>query len=285
MTWTLQDRTALITGGNSGLGKATAVALAERGARVVITARDTAKGDAAARDIEAETGRMVAVMHLDLADLSSVRAFAASFTSSYDDLAVLINNAGGVFGSRRETTDGFEMTIGTNHLGPFLLTNLLTDLLVRSAPSRVINVASVAHTYAKEGIRFDDFMWEDDRYRQMRVYGHSKLANILHARELNNRLSDRNVTGYSVHPGLVRTNFGAGGDSFAVRIGVKLVQRRMVTPEKGAATIVFLATDPDVVTDAGGYFVDSALSPSTRHAKDDDQAARLWNLSQSRTAT
>lgn len=281
MTWTLQDRTVLITGGNSGLGKATALALTERGARVVITARDTGKGDAAARDIEMATGRMVAVMHLDLADLSSVRSFAASFFSSHDDLAVLINNAGGVFGSRRETTDGFEMTIGTNHLGPFLLTNLLTDLLVRSAPSRIINIASVAHTYAKDGIRFDDFMWEDARYRQMRVYGHSKLANILHARELNNRLSDRGVTAYSVHPGLVRTSFGAGGDSFTVGLVVKLAQRRMVTPSVGATTSVFLATDPGVVVEAGGYFVDSMLSKSTRHAQDDDQAARLWDLSQS----
>lgn len=281
MTWSIQNRTVLITGGNSGLGKATALALAERGARVVITARDTGKGDAAAREIEAHTGRMVAVMHLDLADLSSVRSFAASFNSSYDDLAVLINNAGGVFGSRRETTDGFEMTIGTNHLGPFLLTNLLTDLLVHSAPSRIINVASVGHTYAKDGIQFDDFMWESTRYRQMHVYGHSKLANILHARELNNRLADRGVTAYSVHPGLVSTGFGGGGNSFIVGLVVKLARRRFATPSEGAVTTVFLATDADVVAEAGGYFADSALSESTRHAKDDDQAARLWDLSES----
>jgi len=130
MTWNIENRTVLVTGGNSGLGKATATGLAAQGARVVITARNTAKGDEAAADIDAKTGRMVQVMHLDLADLGSVRSFAESFKSTHSDLAVLVNNAGGIFGSRGTTVDGFERTFGTNHLGPFLLTNLLTDLLV-----------------------------------------------------------------------------------------------------------------------------------------------------------
>ena len=280
MTWTLENRTVLVTDGNSGPGKATAAGLAAQGARVVITARDTARGDEAAADIDAKTGRMVQVMHLDLADLGSVRSFAESFKNTHPDLAVLVNNAGGIFGSRDTTVDGFERTIGTNHLGPFLLTNLLADLLVTSAPSRIINVASVAHTNAEEGIKFDDLMWEHARYKQLDVYGHSKLANILHARELNRRLSDQNVTAYSVHPGLVATKFGSGGDSFLGGLVMKVAKRRLRTPEDGAATSVWAAKDPDVTDHAGGYFEDSAPTKSSRHAKDDAQAAKLWDVSE-----
>lgn len=280
MTWTIENRTVLVTGGNSGLGKATATGLAKLGARVVITARDTVRGDKAAAEIEAETGRMIQVMQLDLADLQSVRSFAESFKKTHHDLAVLINNAGGIFGSRATTTDGFERTIGTNHLGPFLLTNLLTGLLVASAPSRIINVASVGHTNAEEGIKFDDLMWEHTRYKQLDVYGHSKLANILHARELNRRLSSQGVTAYSVHPGLVATKLGSGGDSLLGGVLMKLAKRRFRTPEHGAATSVWVATDPHVTEHAGGYFEDSAPTRSTRHAKDDAQAANLWEVSE-----
>jgi len=138
----------------------------------------------------------------------------------------------------------------------------------------------VAHTNAEEGIKFDDLLWEQARYKQLDVYGHSKLANILHARELNRRLSDRNVTAYSVHPGLVATGLGSGGDSFLGGLVMKVARRRLRAPEDGAATSVWVATDPDATDHAGGYFEDSAPTKSTRHAKDDNQAAMLWEVSQ-----
>lgn len=280
MTWTIKGRTVLITGGNSGLGLATGMALAAEGARVVITARDAAKGESARLQIEKATGVPAEVGILDLADLQSVRRFAAEFTATHDDLAVLINNAGAVIGSRQLTTDGFELTFGANHLGPFLLTNLLTDLLIASAPARIINVGSSGHGYASDGMAFDDLMWENARYRQRDVYGHSKLANILHAREANRRLSDSGVTAYAVHPGLVRTSFGTGGDSFIVGLGIRLAGRWLRTPEEGADSIVWAATDDAIVDEAGNYFADREVARSTRHARDDEQATELWQVSE-----
>jgi NAD(P)-dependent dehydrogenase (short-subunit alcohol dehydrogenase family) len=280
MTWNLKGRTVLVTGGNSGIGKATAVGLARAGAKVTITSRDETKGQEALADIKVRSGSAAEVMKLDLADLASVRSFATAFIATHDDLAVLVNNAGGVFGSRRETVDGFEMTIGTNHIGPFLLTNLLTDLLISSAPSRIINVGSSGHGFAKEGVHADDLNWDTRRYNQKNVYGHSKLANILHARELNRRLAPQGVTAYAVHPGVVRTGFGTGGDSAIVGIGIRIIGRWLLTPQQGAETSIWAATNPYIVEHAGGYFADSAPAKSTRHARDDDQALRLWNATQ-----
>jgi NAD(P)-dependent dehydrogenase (short-subunit alcohol dehydrogenase family) len=280
MTWNIKGRTVLVTGGNSGLGLATAVGLAQAGADVTITSRDQVKGDVAAGEIGQRSGSVVEVMCLDLADLASVKSFADEFMSRHDDLGVLVNNAGGVFGSRHETVDGFEMTIGTNHIGPFVLTNLLTDLLISSAPSRIINVGSSAHGYAKEGIAFDDLNWEQRRYNQKNAYGQSKLANILHARELNRRLSPQGVTAYAVHPGVVRTGFGTGGDSAIVGVGIRIIGRWLLTPDQGAETSIWAATNPYVVEHAGGYFADSAPAKSSRHARDDDQALRLWEATE-----
>ncbi len=280
MTWTIENRTVLITGGNSGIGLATAKALASEGASVVITTRDAARGEAARAEIADQAGASVEVGILDLSSLASVRQFADGFTASHDELAVLINNAGAVIGSRRTTEDGFELTFGANHLGPFLLTNLLTDLLISSAPARIINVGSSGHGYATEGIVFDDLMWDNRRFNQRDVYGHSKLANILHAREANRRLSDSGVTAYSVHPGLVSTSFGKGGDSFLIGLGIRVVGHWLRSAAEGADTIVWAASDPDIVQDAGSYFTDREVARSTRHARDDDQAQRLWEVSE-----
>jgi len=280
MTWTIEDRTVLITGGNSGIGLATAIGLANAGARVVITTRNHEKGEAARAQIADQTGVSVGVGNLDLSSLDSVRQFANDFTSSHDELAVLVNNAGAVIGSRKTTSDGFELTFGANHVGPFLLTNLLTDLLIASAPARIINVGSSGHGYAIDGIVFDDLMWDDRKYKQRDVYGHSKLANILHAREANSRLSGSGVTAYAVHPGLVSTSFGKGGDSFMIGLGIRVVGRWLRSPAEGADSIVWAATDPDIVEEAGSYFADREVARSTRHARDDDQARQLWDASE-----
>ncbi|MGI9666349.1 MAG: SDR family NAD(P)-dependent oxidoreductase [Acidimicrobiia bacterium] len=277
MSWSVLDQNVLITGGNSGIGAAAAEGLAAAGARVTITARDIAKGKAAAAKIEDSTGSAIEVLELDLADLESVRRSADEFQSNHDSLAVLVNNAGGFFGSRSVTPDGFETTLGTNYLGPFLFTNLLTDLLISSAPSRIINVASSAHGAASDGIRFDDLMAEDS-YKMMPVYGHSKLANILHARQLDTQLGASGVHAFSMHPGVVRTSIGQGGDSWLVALGVQLLRWRLRTPDEGADTIIWLATTPELPNPAGGYFEDRAEGSSSRHARDDDMAKQLWSV-------
>jgi NAD(P)-dependent dehydrogenase (short-subunit alcohol dehydrogenase family) len=273
----------IVTGATSGIGKAAALQLASVGAQLTITARDHGKGHAVAGEIEDQTGSSVEVLLVDFADLGTVRQAAHRYRDTHDDLAVLINNAGTVVGKRRTTVDGHEMTFATNHLGPFLFTDLLIDLLVSSAPSRVINTASVAHTYAKEGIVFDDLGFENRRYRFMEVYGHSKLANILHAAELNARYGDRGVMAAAVHPGVVRTGLGSG-TSRIVKLATTVGGRWMRSPEDGADTIVWLATESGLDIADGSYFEDRGVSRSTRHARDADQARQLWEISEQLTA-
>jgi NAD(P)-dependent dehydrogenase (short-subunit alcohol dehydrogenase family) len=273
----------IITGATSGIGRAAAMRLAETGARLTITARNQDRGRSVAAEITALAGSEVAVLPVDFADLSSVRRAAQAYRDTNDDLAVLVNNAGTVVGRRTTTVDGHETTLATNHLGPFLFTNLLTDLLISSAPSRVINTSSVAHTYAKEGIVFDDLGFDNRRYKFMEVYGHSKLANILHAAELNARYGDDGITAVAIHPGVVRTGLGSG-TSLLVRLTNLVAGRWMRTPDDGADTIVWLATEPSLDVSAGIYFEDRTVSKSTRHAKDADQAKRLWDVSEELTA-
>ncbi len=279
MTWSIENKTVLVTGGSSGIGMATAAALAERGANITITSRFADRGGSAANTIAATTGASVDVALLDLANLDSVREFAIRFLERHDQIDVLVNNAGNVFGSRRETVDGYEMTFGTNHLGPFLLTSLLHGSLGNMGPSRIVNVSSVAHAHAKEGILFDDLQWKNHRYKMMDVYGHSKLANILHAHGINDRTGP-DVHAYAVHPGVVGTSFGGRGGSKVVRLATKFGKRWMRTPDEGADTIVWLATEPEIDTSEGIYFSDRKHERSTRFARDDDQAARLWQESE-----
>ncbi len=279
MTWSIENRTVLVTGGSSGIGMAAAAALAERGAEVTITSRHADRGESAANAIATTTGANVDVALLDLANLDSVRDFAIRFREEHDQIDVLVNNAGNVFGSRRETPDGHELTFGTNHLGPFLLTSLLHGSLGNMGPTRVVNVSSVAHAYAKEGLLFDDLQWRNRRYKMMDVYGHSKLANILHAHGINDRTGP-DVHAYAVHPGVVGTSLGGSGGSKVVRLATKFGKRWMRTPAEGADTIVWLATEPEIDTSEGIYFSDRTHEKTTRFARDDDQAARLWHESE-----
>ena len=258
--------------------------LAVTGTRLTITTRSHDRGRAAAAEIATRTGSEVEVLLVDFADLTSVRRAAQTYLDANDDLAVLVNNAGTVVGRRTTTVDGFETTFATNHLGPFLFTKLLTDLLMSSAPSRVINTSSVAHTYAKEGIVLDDLGFDDRRYKFMEVYGHSKLANILHAAEINARYGNDGVTAFAIHPGVVRTGLGSG-TSRVVRLANAVGGRWMRSPDDGADTIAWLATEPTIDIGDGIYFEDRTVSKSTRHARDTDQARRLWEISEQMTAT
>lgn len=281
MTEVLDGRVVLITGGNAGIGKETAVALASMGAQVVFTARDAARGTDALAEIRTRSGNdAVDVMPLDLARFASVREFAKRWSDEHDQLDVLVNNAGLILNSRRETDDGNEMTFQVNHLGPFLLTQLLRDQLVAGDDARVVNVASDAHSSARRGLDFDDLQ-SRRQYRGFRVYGKTKLANILFTRELARRWDDTGVTANAVHPGFVASSFGRDGDTG--RFGAllfPLLKPFALSPEQGARTQVYVASAPELAGITGGYWVKSAPATPSAAAQDDAAAARLWEVSE-----
>jgi NAD(P)-dependent dehydrogenase (short-subunit alcohol dehydrogenase family) len=275
----MEGKTVLITGGNSGIGKETAVGLARMGATVIFTSRNEAKGAAAALDVSKRAGREVAWLPLDLSSFASIRSFAEGFLTRYDRLDVLINNAGLVVDRREETDDGFETTFGVNHLGHFLLTQLLLDRIKASAPARIVNIASDAHRFAR-GLDFDDLQ-SRKRYGAWAVYGRSKLANILFTRELARRLEGTGVTANAVHPGTVATGFGQDGDIGGIMsLGFSLVRPFFKTPEKGAETSIYVASAPELAGVTGKYFADSREKQPTSYAQDDEAARRLWEVSE-----
>lgn len=278
LTPRLDGHTAIVTGGNGGLGRETAAGLARRGVDVVITVRDPARGEAAARALESR-GLRVTPMVLDLASFASIADFVAAFRRTYARLDILVNNAGVLLGDRRETADGIEMTLGVNHIGPFVLTHLLLDLLIASAPARIVNVASRAHRRVR-GLDFADLQSRES-YRPMRVYGASKLANIYFTRELARRLEGTGVTVNAVHPGLVATDL-AGDRDAPGPIGwfFRLASPLLRTPERGAQTSIWAATDPQLRKTTGGYFADCKPGRLYPWARNDIAAGRLWTVTE-----
>ena len=276
----LTGQTVLITGANSGIGKATAVILAERGADVTITSRNRERGEAAAADIRSEAGGRgsVRVGDLDLARLSSVRSFAEQFRAEHPKLDVLILNAGLTSALRQVTEDGYEMLFQVNHLGHFLLTQLLLDRVTTAAPSRVVVVASVAH---KGGaLDFGDLQSERS-YSAMRVYARSKLANVLFARELARRLEGTGVTVNSMHPGTVRTGWGGDGDGgFFLTWGIRMARWAFLSPRQAGLRVAYLAAGREVEGRTGGYYVRNRLTEPAPAGRDDDAARRLWEVSE-----
>jgi NAD(P)-dependent dehydrogenase (short-subunit alcohol dehydrogenase family) len=278
----LHGTTILITGGNSGIGKEAAVALARMGAHVAITARNPSKGEAARKEIIERSGNNTAEdVPLDLASLESVRTTADNVLAKFDRIDVLVNNAGGTLSKRQVTQDGFEMTFGVNHLGHFLLTNLLLDRVEASAPARIITVASGAHRGARKGLDFDDLQLEEGHYRGFQQYCRSKLANIMFANELAHRLDGTKVTSNSMHPGYVRTNFAREGDTGAMGVVSYWLGRPFsISPEKGADTIVYLASSPEVEGVTGQYFYKRQLTKTSPYASDEAAQRRLWEISE-----
>ena len=280
----MNDKTVLITGGNAGLGLETAVALATMGAAVTITARDADRGEAARQEIIERSGadpQQIEVMALDLASTSSIRSFAEAFLAGHPRLDVLVNNAGLILSERTETEDGFETTFGVNHLGHVLLTDLLLDRLKASAPARIVVVASEAHKFAIDGLKFDDLQCEG-RFWSYRVYGRSKLANIYFTRALAKRLEGTGVTVNAVHPGSVATRFGRDGDTRLTTALTTFVARPFSrTPEEGARTQVWVASAPELEGVSGGYFSSSKPADKglSKVARDDEAAERLWTVS------
>jgi NAD(P)-dependent dehydrogenase (short-subunit alcohol dehydrogenase family) len=279
----MAGKTVIVTGGNSGIGKATATALAGAGARVIITARNEQRGKDAVADITSASGSdSVELSVFDLADLSSVRAGAADLSERCSRVDVLCNNAGLILSERSLSADGYESTFAINHLGPFLLTEMLLDRLKESAPSRIVNVSSTAHSVARHGMVFDDLMAERS-YRQMQVYGRSKLANILFTVELAKRLAGTGVTANSLHPGSVDTGYARDGDTTGLMAwGVEIYSHLPIslTPEKGARTSVYLCSSPEVEGVTGRYFAKCREKTPSANARDEAAAARLWSVSE-----
>ncbi|MEM1096137.1 MAG: SDR family oxidoreductase [Bacteroidota bacterium] len=272
------NRITLITGANSGIGKATAEALARAGHTVLMVCRSAERGEAARTGIVSATGSdRVELLLADLASQADIRRLAGEVTSRYDRLDVLINNAGIFKDNYAETPDGFEMTWGVNHLAPFLLTNLLLDHLKASAQGRIVNVSSAGHKQGR--MHFGDPNLKA-KYNGLKAYAQSKLANILHVVELTRRLDGTAVTANALHPGVVGTNIGSGtwASFFFQTLGFLLL-----SPEKGARTSIYLATSPDVATVSGLYFEKERRSTPAKQARDVEAARRLWSLSEQMT--
>ena len=270
-------RTCLITGASSGIGRATALALAGKGATLFLVCRDRARGEQTIADIGRLAGSDRA--HLLLADLSSqqsIRQLARDFLASGSPLHVLVNNAGVVHTRRSVTVDGIETVFAVNHLAYFLLTQLLLDRLRESAPARIVNVASDAHRFG--AMNFDDLGGER-RYRPMRIYGQSKLANILFTYELARRLEGTNVTVNCLHPGSVSTGLGANNGTLA-RAVIRLLRPFFRTSEQGAATSIHLASAAEAEGISGRYFRDCREVRSSKASYDRAVAQRLWDVSE-----
>jgi retinol dehydrogenase 14 len=276
----MTGRTAVVTGGNSGIGKATAQALARLGARVVITARDPDRGSTAVTEIRRTSGNdSVECVVLDLSSLASVRACATDLLDRLEAIHVLDLNAGGVLSRRSETVDGFETQFQANHLGHFLLSQLLLERLRQSAPARVVVLSSWGHTQARGGLDFNDLQWVARPYRGSLVYSATKLMNLYFTFELARRLADSGVTVNALHPGFVASGFAMNGDTRWLRLGIMVSRPFTRSPQKGAATAVWLAASDDVEGITGKYFVDCQEKAPSPTALDADAARHLFERS------
>ncbi|XP_051872185.1 retinol dehydrogenase 12-like [Pristis pectinata] len=277
--WTtarLDGKTVIITGANTGIGKETARDLAKRGAQIILACRDTEKGDAAAKEIIEESGNSnIVVKKLNLANTKSVREFAEQINNEQQQVNILINNAGVMMCPYLKTEDGFELQFGVNHLGHFLLTYLLIDLIKRSSPARIINVSSAAHKMGK--IQFDDLNSEKN-YSPMKAYAQSKLANILFTRELARKLEGTSVSVFALHPGVVRTELARHLNPIT-RFGLSLLRPFTKSPASGAETTNYCAVAPGLEKETGQYFSDCDRAACSSAACDDETAKKLWEVS------
>jgi retinol dehydrogenase-14 len=272
----MAGKTVLVTGASRGIGKATALGLATMGAHVAITGRDRGRTEEAAREIRAASGGQVDAYVADLSAQSEVRRLAEEVLQSYPRIDVLINNVGGYWNTPDVTVDGLERTFAINHLAAFLLTNLLLDRLVQSAPARVVTVSSNAQAQGR--IDFDDLQGMKS-YSGARAYSQSKLANVLFTYELARRLQGTSVTANALHPGVVSTSFGAEDPATVQRVFIPFLRPFMKTPAQGATTSIHLASAPELEQVSGRYFANSKPKRSSEHSYHQAAAARLWQVS------
>jgi NAD(P)-dependent dehydrogenase (short-subunit alcohol dehydrogenase family) len=273
----MKDKVCVVTGGTDGIGKEAAYELALQGAKLLIHGRDPDKGARAVAELKARTNNpAIEFLQADFSSLADVRRLAAMVLERTPRIDVLINNAGGMFVKRGISKEGYELSFAVNHLAPFLLTQLLLGSLERAPQARIVTTASAAHRGAT--LDFEDLQ-ATHRYSAMGAYGRSKLANILFTRALAKRLDGTIVTATCLHPGFVRT--GIGRDLPLIpRIIFRFISLFIRSPHKGAETIVYLATAPQVQGATGGYYFDCRLSSPTPAAQDDAVAERLWQVSE-----
>jgi NAD(P)-dependent dehydrogenase (short-subunit alcohol dehydrogenase family) len=274
----LNNKLIMITGANAGIGKVAALELAKQGHHIVMVCRSQERGASAQTEIKAASGnRQVDLLIADLSMQADIRQLAAEFRQKYERLDVLVNNAGAIFDKRQETADGLERTFALNHMGYFLLTDLLLEVLKASAPARIVNVSS--DTHRRGSINFDDLQ-RKKRYFSFEVYAQSKLANVLFTYELARRLEGSGVTANALHPGFVNSNFGSTMSRIPALFS-RLFSRLLGTsPEQGAETIIYLASSPEVQGVTGKYFVKKKVTRSSPESCDEAVAKRLWQVSE-----
>jgi NAD(P)-dependent dehydrogenase (short-subunit alcohol dehydrogenase family) len=269
----MRGKVVVITGATSGIGEVAAQRLAGMGARVVLVARDKARGEATLGRLRgADTSIAPSIHYGDLSRISEMKRLATQIAAVEPRIDVLINNAGAMFGSRQMTEDNLELTFAVNHMAYFVLTQGLRERLLAASPARVVNTASDAHRGAK--LDFDDLQ-STNAYSGYKAYGRSKLCNILFTRELSRLWSGKGITANCLHPGFVATRFGDSSGGLLSRV-VRLAKTFAISPEKGAQTIVYLASSPQVASVSGGYFHQCRPATPTTEARDDAAARRLW---------
>lgn len=269
----MKGKTVVATGATSGIGEAAVVALAGMGARIVLVARDETRAKAPMQKLEAKAPGLGHRLHLaDLSSMAETRRVGAAIAASEPRIDVLINNAGALFSSRRVTPEGLEFTFVLNHMAYFVLTKALRERLVASAPARIVSTSSAAH----QGMNLDfNDLQSTKGYGGLKVYGRSKLANIFFTRELARRLAETGVTANCLHPGVVATRFGASSGGFAGLL-IPVLRPFFITAEKGADTLIYLVSSPEVAGKTGGYYVKRKLTEPSAAARDDAAAKRLW---------
>ena len=278
MTWDIRGNRVLVTGATSGIGLEAARTLARQGARVVIVGRDAAKTGRCLEEIRTSApGAELSSLLCDFSRQTEVRRLADDILQRYDRLDVLVNNAGTVFKDRTVTEDGIEATFAVNHLGYFLLTQLLLDRIVQSAPARIVNVASIGHR--RGTMDFDDLFFERG-YSLMKAYGRSKLANVLYTRSLAEKLAGTGVTVNSLHPGAVDTAIWSGAPFWAKPLIAIFRKLAFIPAEEGGSRIVQLVTGPELAETTGRYFENGKLVEPAPLARDEAVARRLWQESE-----
>lgn len=275
----MNNRTVLITGGNTGLGLESAGQIAQTGAKVIITSRDHERGKRARQMLQMKYGATVDVVPLDLASFDSIRACAEQVLAEYPQVDVLVNNAGLILSKRQETEQGFEATLGINHIGPALLTKLLLPRLLESDDARVVNLASAAHRSAITGLPWLD-MQHTRGYTPL-AYSQSKLCNILFTRSLAKKYGEQGLFACAVHPGVVASDFARDGDTSGLLAAVYAMGSLwMKSPQAASKTTVWAATDADARQHQGAYLVNCRPRRPTAFARNDDNAERLWDMTE-----